>query len=355
MKKPISLLFLAVCFFAFTGFGVLGVNGATTVVIEGEFERIWLVSSALTNHYQFRAVLRDCNYHFTIYPRGSEFKRGHEELAFDGEQMYRVLYYNQEPLQEWKPGNTAEITAWVTPPKVPELGPNFLPNVWFAFLGRCYLASEKSGFVDCQFINPEKEGCLRPAVINLSSSKDIVNEMCIMQPGFTETMKGERQPLPAPYDAGFTNAVYRTLETRKVGDREIPSLFQWTGYEPKPKGNSRDELRMVWVATGRVTNATVSGESVRFRPRLQGRAAILDDRLLAFTKGHNSPYFASEIYESGGKPFKAELASILGTERASEPKDTSVPMKRDTKLVLISLAFLGLCFAVYKFRGARNE
>jgi hypothetical protein len=312
--------------------------------IVGGFQRVLLVANPhVTNEFQFEALISGCSYRFTVFPKGGQFRRGHEELAFDGKDSYRLFYGNSVPIDAIDPEHPVDVNGFITEPRIPSIGPTYMIYAWFPFLAKCYLLTEPKGRVTCEFIKPDTFGkCRQPAEIRYKAdNSDVIDEMILFHTGLETRNDQKEHRLPFPFENGYRQLVYRTGSVQKFGDASIPNRFEWVLYDPRPNATASNELAEVWRIYGSVDKVEndFGGESIVPEPRT--KTAIFDHRLDSVSKIKSKPYFASEFIQ----PFDARYKQLIQERIAIEKiEDNSHLLTRGPALILyvVALASVGL-------------
>jgi hypothetical protein len=90
---------------------------------------------------------------------------------------------------------------------------------------------------------------------------------------FTNGQRGTNSA-PAPFDKGYTNAIYETFSVTNQSGLEIPSEFKFTRFYIWNK----EELRPREITTARVTEFKTKISETNFRPRFSGSVDVVDLR-----------------------------------------------------------------------------
>ena len=122
---------------------------------------------------------------------------------------------------------------------------------------------------------------------------------------------------PAPYDNGFTEFEYRTLETTNVNGIVFPLRTLLKEFRPRPGGSSREDV-YAWVTTElSVSRIVVSQDAVVARPPAPQRLLALDSRPAKLPKGRTADYIVSnDQWRAVSDP---QLASLAQIARQPEP------------------------------------
>jgi hypothetical protein len=100
--------------------------------------------------------------------------------------------------------------------------------------------------------------------------------------GFTRGLNGSGAPqvVPnqAPWQNGYTNAVYYVERSSEVGQRRIPSSFTLDIFRPKPTGKSSTDLLLSRAFEFTLTNTPPWDGIENFIPSIPGRTYLKDRR-----------------------------------------------------------------------------
>lgn len=226
---------------------------ATTAVeyeLEGQVEtfRYLKGSREQTETLQFHVYVRDCAWliHVVPQPEGSLAQRiDYWEMASDGKEIYSLAARKHvTPTTE---GWTGAVLRYGVPQHL--LLPQ-IPVVWFATASSCFL--DRSNVL----IPPPYSTDL----MRLPVKADITREVPLPRLVRTAIFHSEgydpkspnRTKYPAPFDAGFTNAVYSALEFTNVGGLLLPLDFTLQVYRPSPKGLEIDFLYRASITEARL-------------------------------------------------------------------------------------------------------
>jgi hypothetical protein len=331
----------------FVGLGQ-SLGSARAFKCTGHFSRVILgTTPASTNDFEFRAVIDGCSYRVVIFKKGHEYQSGHEEVAFDGQDSYRVHYGNTVPPSEIKPEEPISVNGWVTDPGIPSIGPTYMIYIWFPYLSSCYLASEPKGQVTCEFVTPSTFGkCRQPAEIHLNrEDASLVDAMTIFHSGMQLEPDGKEHPLAPPFDKGFAQVVYRTTSVKKIGTALVPGEFEWSHYDPQLGGANSNAVTEISHIYGSIdtAEANIDGESII--PQLATRAAIFDPRIT------DQPYFATAFVQ----PREARHRHRVDQHLDSEPPEAKPALlTRRPALALFAVLLSVLAYFALFRRKPKN-
>jgi hypothetical protein len=296
--------------------------------VAGQFKHVLLVTSPpVTNIFQFKMMVKECDYRISVFRPGYEFRKGHEEIASDGKDGYRLFYGNENPVEEIEPEHVIEVNGFVTEPGIPAIGPTYTIYAWFPFLSGCYLRTEPVGEISCEFIRPDTFGkCRRPVNVQLNPDNPaVVEEMTLFHTGLEVGSDQTERRLLAPYDKGYRQLVYQTKKSKTVGDSLVPELFEWSAYETKQGALNSNDLVEVWRIYGHVESAVSDLGDEEIVPQPRTRAAIFDHL-------DAKPYFAGEFRQN------LEAVSQTFTEEpqtTEKMEDKHLLSKRGPALVIL--------------------
>jgi hypothetical protein len=294
---------LTVVFGALVAAGARAESPAIQFTAEGsaEFHNLWAaqglgarrlgINPVVSNTVSFTVTVSNSCYLLRTTPvKGGAVT--YHEAGFDGRTLYLVSRLNPTPLRA-PPGvsftpNVA--TAWIYNQQqviytmfAHEMGP-----IWLMLASGDYLRGVTNGLVE----PPVTLGLFEnldyyprpfkiPAQWTLQDTFPFLPlRVACKDDGETKTEppfeNAKREP---PFDAGFTNIVYRVTATRKFGDTEVPCSAELYTYRPSLDG--KPELRPYTRYRVTLNNWSKGIPPTNFRPKLPGLTTISDARASA--------------------------------------------------------------------------
>jgi len=296
---------------------VFDISGKPTVQINSEFE----------------ALVSTCSWNIRTWREGDN--RAHfNEVSWDPTGMYalRQIDGNTSPDLELKegaivegkpsgtrrPGNSAVGT--IKTERVPkEDGTQVMP-LWLAFGSACYFDSVSNGMYHPVWTVDDPDlwqtnYTVKGQVVRQSSWPYLPLRANYFSDGKRYARKNDGSLLQidevAPYNMGYTNAIYLVRETTNLNGFSIPVEFGLNRYTPQKGGVARTELIVLTSYDGRVHSCRLVDELTPQKPTLQGKTIITDYR---FSKGTNLQeavtYSESNVWLSTGDSRLQALAQL---------------------------------------------
>jgi len=243
---------------------------------------------------QFHITVSGCNWLLRLTPIMPKPYCDYRELSYDGTYVYSVASF-EKIIEAQRTNRSANVaTATITEGPVPhDESVHEAGVLWIMFASSCYLSSVTNqrtepaitfGVPSWQYSFANRYTV--KTVFKLQEKTPAVPESLIYfdegfmrDPARSEVVTKRE----APYDAGFTNAVYRVLQSTNCGDLRLPTRAILETYVP---------ARTVLTETGRFhlnIRYWINVDGVRaqatpnpnFRPKLPGMTMVSDRRALA--------------------------------------------------------------------------
>lgn len=181
-----------------------------------------------------------------------------------------------------RPSNQA--TVFVRPDPLPPYGFEHLTAVWLAFGSRSHFAKSGQGAVDpVVFI----ENGFRESQLKTESQwtvealpPGLLEFMVEFSDGKTYEPVGKATPkrLPAPYDTGFTNAFFRTLEWTNVMGLRFPRKFELVKLQPDLSSPTEKKLTIAYRMVGEAHSYIVGKPRTNLASIFPKRSNVIDYR-----------------------------------------------------------------------------
>jgi hypothetical protein len=184
----------------------------------------------------------------------------------------------EKPQRAWNQG-----TVFARPDPLPPYGFEALTAVWLAYGSPChYGKSGQDSVSPVVFVGDE----FRESGFKVRSNWVVENK----PPGFLEFMaefsdgnsyrkrgsEVEVEPLPKPFDTGFTNAIFRTLEWTKVAGYTLPRKFELVAFQPDYSEKSQMKLKIAYMMAGETHSITLGTTRTNFASELPERCNVID-------------------------------------------------------------------------------
>jgi hypothetical protein len=211
------------------------------------------------------------------------------EWGCDGQDLYRVFvspaHYGEQPPKR-QPSESAYPLLIGSADGVPPDDGSLNQYVWLAYASHSYFRGlvtnriEPVWHLDDPLLKASHFTC--SAVIE-TDPLGLPVHVAYFNDGFyrgIDRLKGAAvtQRLPAPYDKGYTNAVFERISSAMFEGQAIPDAFRFVLYAtpiaaPVP-------LRLLMVVEGRPTSRRTDHVSASdFRPQFGGKASVWDSRI----------------------------------------------------------------------------
>jgi hypothetical protein len=249
------------------------------------------IPPVVSNTMNFTVTVSNSCYLMRLVPE----KEGavlYQEAGFDGETLYFVNRLNfssaQNALGVHAGLNVANAWIFNQQRVVHSLFAHEMGPIWLMFASGDYLCSVTNGLIEppltlglFENLDYYPRPFKVPAQWTLQEAFPFLPLRVICQDdGETKTEppfhNAKREP---PFDAGFTNIVFRATGTRKFGDTEVPSSAEVDTYRPELRG--KPELKPYTRYRLTLTKWSKGIPSTSFRPELPGLTSISDTRASA--------------------------------------------------------------------------
>lgn len=184
----------------------------------------------------------------------------------------------KKPQRAWNQG-----TAIVRPDPLPPYGFEALTVVWLAYGSRCHYGHSGQGSVSpVVFVGDEfRESGLKVKSEWVVESKtpNLLKYMAEFSDGNSYRMQGSRvevKPLPKPFDAGFTNSVFRVIEWTNVAGYTLPRRFEVLKLDPDLADRTGKKLKVVYMMVGEAHSIVLGTTRTNFNPELPDRCRVID-------------------------------------------------------------------------------
>jgi hypothetical protein len=159
------------------------------------------------------------------------------------------------------------------------------------------------------------------------------------------TKKFDREPLPAPFDRGYTNAVYDVLATTNIAKWVLPSDFVFTVYCSPLGGRLYERL----TVHGHVTSATADTPEHACLAPFDGVASVVDCRITGALASAGQAFrydYASYAVTNNSWPTLTQLTPLRrGLEtRIRVQASQALPVRRRARLVWGAVAAITAIF-----------
>lgn len=184
----------------------------------------------------------------------------------------------KKPQRAWNQG-----TAMVRPDPLPPYGYEFLTAVWLAYGSRCHYGKSGQGSVSpVVFIGDEfREGGLKVKSEWLFERRipNLLQFMAEFSDGNSyknQESRVEVKPLPQPFDAGFTNAIFRTIEWTNVAGYTFPRRFEVLKFDPEFADQAGTKLKVAYMMEGETHSFVLGTTRTNFTSELPERCNVID-------------------------------------------------------------------------------
>ena len=220
------------------------------------------------NQALFHVYVRDSKWKIQIRasdPGGPPEVLHTREISSDGTFVYNF------GLNDYGFGNDYGNYSWggsVTPDEVPFFGvlPT-IPVIWLALADSFYLDQNSESMCP-----PYSIDVLRPpqaiSVVRRPQSPRLPETMSFMADGYFRGCGQPNQKWRAPYDQGFTNAIFTATGFTNIGGVELPSEFKFTVYQPARADGLEKKLDQCFVYQGYITNISPVCSISNFVPEI---------------------------------------------------------------------------------------
>lgn len=184
----------------------------------------------------------------------------------------------KKPQRAWNQG-----TAMVRPDPLPPYGFEALTVVWLAYGSRCHYGQSGQGSVSpVVFVGDEfREAGLevKSEWVVESKTPNLLKYMTEFSDGNSYRKQGSRvevKPLPQPFDAGFTNAVFRVIEWTNVAGYTLPRRFEVLKLDPDLADKTGKKLKVAYMMEGETHSIVLGTTRTNFASELPERCNVID-------------------------------------------------------------------------------
>lgn len=201
----------------------------------------------------FQVTVQDCKWMIHAQNEGSPNAFEHV-MSFDGQYMYKLGVRSNE----WGGAVSRE--------GVPFFGPfPTIPVIWLALASGCYLETHEKSIEP-----PYSTAVWRPAIpVSISLSKDparLPQTVVFLDDGYDRST-GVAQKREAPYDRGFTNALYSVSKSTNVSGGVLPAEFELQVFRANPS-NHAEGVELDYSYTGYITAVRGTCSTSNFVPTI---------------------------------------------------------------------------------------
>lgn len=211
---------------------------------------------------------------------------------------------------------------------IPRVGPHsIIPTLWFAMSSQCVITQSHKKVVRLFDMNPMRDPEVMVDFRPHPANPKLVEFASFFSDGTVHSQRMLRWH--APFDKGFTNAVYKLITTRSVNGIVVPERFSMTVFQPDFGGSNLVVLKS-FEAT--VTNAQVVHAQIEYPNIPEGEEiAFIDkrfvgvpgmevyhyntNRVLSLKEVTNTPDFVGK--ELVKEPFKEPVKTLKPPQKPS--------------------------------------
>ncbi len=306
-------------------------------------------------HRNFDITVQDCNWRITTTPDGDVKSAAIKlyEVINDGTNIYENDLFNQdydkaESLQKFFRLNHIDTNAtlkaaspakrkqlekmWRTQPSankpinggigntypgnLPRYNPSLAAPLWLAYASCCYFEKPDSNAAprmwEFDFSTQGVHHFMAKAQWDLSAdSPHLPVRVVYFNTGthFISDLKDPRHHnyaevnYPAPYDAGFTNAIYEVISMTNTGGLALPLAFKLSRFDLVPGATNNGTLKLVSTLEGQASVIRLDTPAVSFVPVPQVNIQVQDYRffkegdskLVQYLAKSNSPRSTADL------------------------------------------------------------
>lgn len=160
--------------------------------------------------------------------------------------------------------------------------------IWYAYCSRCYLQTLKKSEMEPPFsVNDDlyfyQRGITNLPVLwqPLDQEPYLPSWIVFLHQGKVLNRDSKEVRLPAPFNKGFTNAVFRVISIRSSGGRVYPQHTTLEIQYPLPDDRKKSlSLRRIQFYDFEITNSTVLPSAFNFVPELSATVNVIDRRFM---------------------------------------------------------------------------
>ncbi len=184
----------------------------------------------------------------------------------------------EKPQRPWNQG-----TVSVRPDPLPPYGFEALTVVWLAYGSRCHYGQSGQGLVSpvvCVGDEFRESGLkVKSHWVVESKRPGSLNFMAEFSDGNSykkQATQVEVRPFPQPFDTGFTNTIYRTIEWTNLAGYTLPRKFELVAFAPDLSDQSQKKLRIAYMMVGEAHSIILGTTKTNFAPSLPERCNVID-------------------------------------------------------------------------------
>ena len=245
-----------------------------------------------------------------------------------------------------RPSNQA--TVFVRPDPLPPYGFEHLTAVWLAFGSRSHFPATGQGavdpvvFVEKGFresqLKTESQWTVEARPPGLLKFTVEFSDGKTYEPGG----KANPKPMPAPYDTGFTNAIFRTLEWTNMMGLRLPRKFELVKFQPDLSSKTEKKLNIAYRMLGEAHSYIIGKLRTNLVSVFPKRSNVIDYRFP--DAGSRTDYSTYNYSAPEGITLSAQ--ELLKPERVAVGAKTDTPpvssQKSETVIPAGSLNFAGI-------------
>jgi hypothetical protein len=251
-----------------------------------------------------------------------------------------------------KPRNEATVKIYKENP-IPQYNFGFEP-IWLAYASSAYFQSKKSG-AKCEPVwdmgrQVRDSGIRFTSMWKLSdAAPHLLEWMSDFADGNLYTSAGGRlvsERLNVPFNAGYTNSVFKVLDWTNVAGMKLPFRFQATQYIPDPKATAQPILLPLRVYEGIVTQTKPFAVSKSFSPNGPNATPtqVLDKR---FAKADHDPVATISYFSPSGSVLSMEAIKTNEVYKQALGGREPVVSSKKSRSVLFLIIAVSVIFPVW--------
>jgi len=251
-----------------------------------------------------------------------------------------------------KPRNEATVKIYKDDP-IPQYNFGFEP-IWLAYASSSYFQKKKSG-EKCEPVwdmgrRVRDSGIRFTSMWKLSdAAPHLLESMSDFADGNLYTTAGGRlvsERLNAPFNADYTNSLFKVLEWTNVAGMKLPLRFQATHYIPDTKATTEPILLPLRVYEGSITRIKPFVVSKSFAPNgpIATPTQVLDKR---FAKADHDPVATISYFSPSGGVLSMEAIKTNEVYKQALGGREPVVSSKKSRYILISIIALSVIFPVW--------
>lgn len=324
-----------------------------------------------SNVVDFKIVVQDCNWKIREIRLG-DTNFDYFEASYDGTNLYKISNY-QSAAERFQGGVQAAGGIIASATLDNSCVPHFidideLPVIWFAYASSCCLKQRTTvdSFEPISLFGNQVAafpflltGRFQLPFHQVRSSNSVAPDRAVwLDDGLVYSEEGPVRKMSPPFDKGFTNSVFQTLERTSVNGVEIPSHFTLVTYRPKIGAKTLNDLLASYLYEGWLSNSAAAKMSaVDFVLPLPGGTHVVDQRFI-----RDKPPIERVSYEvKTNWPALAEVkrmpeyrAELQMAQRVQMLDATANANPRTRVYVLIGMTTLGVGLLIFLIKTYRR-